>query len=91
MNEPSDGLACKKDGFFVAGFETPGQYSKLRGQYIPLSRAICCRPCLSPGDSTLPGVGGNVTADDVGAISSDCQASAKPVAWLVRGGADVPR
>ena len=90
MNEPSDGLACKKDGFFVAGFETPGQYSKLRGQYIPLSRAICCRPCLSPGDSTLPGVGGNVTADDVVAISSDCQASAKPSRGSSVGGQTCP-
>jgi hypothetical protein len=80
MNEPHDGLVCKKEGFFVAGFETPGQYQQLRGQYIPLSRAICCRPCLSPETSTLPGVAGNVSAADVVAIASDCQASSKAAA-----------
>jgi len=25
LNEPKDGLQCKKEGFFVAGFETPGR------------------------------------------------------------------
>mmetsp|Transcript_24206 Transcript_24206/g.59439 ORF Transcript_24206/g.59439 Transcript_24206/m.59439 type:complete len:572 (+) Transcript_24206:277-1992(+) len=80
LNEPQDGLACKKEGFFAAGFETPGQYQQLRGQYIPLSRAICCRPCLSPGTTTLPGVAGNVSSLDVVAIASDCQASAKAAA-----------
>ena len=90
MNEPSEALACKKDGFFVAGFETPGQYSQLKGQYIPLSRAICCRPCLPPGDSALPGVKGNVTAEDVVAISSDCQASAKPSRGSSVGGQTCP-
>lgn len=77
MNEPHDGLACKKDGFFIAGFETPGQYGQLQGQYIPLSRAICCRPCLPAGSISLPGISGNVSANDVIAISSDCQVSAK--------------
>ena len=90
MNEPSEALACKKDGFFVAGFETPGQYSQLKGQYIPLSRAICCRPCLPPDDSALPGVKGNVTAEDVVAISSDCQASAKPSRGSSVGGQTCP-
>lgn len=62
----------------MAGFETPGQYQQLRGQYIPLSRAICCRPCLSLDTTRLPGVPGNTTAADVVAIATDCQASSKP-------------
>ena len=85
MNEPHDGLACKKEGFFVAGFETPGQYQQLRGQYIPLSRAICCRPCLAPDETTLPGVPGNVSASDVVAIASDCQVSSKITNSPVKG------
>ena len=62
----------------MAGFETPGQYQQLQGEYIPLSRAICCRPCLAPGTATLPGVSGNLSASGaVVAIASDCQASTK--------------
>ena len=73
LNEPQDGLACKRDGFFVAGFETPGQYAQTHGSFIPLSRAICCRPCLAPGTTSLPGVG-NVSAFE-SVIASNCQAS----------------
>ena len=84
-------LACKKDGFFVAGFETPGQYSQL-SQYIPLSRgpSVVDRACR-PGDSALPGVKGNVTAEDVVAISSRLPGLGQTVPWFVRRGANVPR
>ena len=49
----------------------------MRGQYIPLSRAICCRPCLPPDVASLPGVVGNVTADAVVALATDCQSSTR--------------
>ena len=53
-------------------------YQQLQGEYIPLSRAICCRPCLPPGTATLPGVSGNLSSSGaVVAIASDCQASTK--------------
>ena len=49
----------------------------MRGQYIPLSRAICCRPCIPPDVSSLPGVVGNVTADAVVALATECQSSTR--------------
>ena len=50
LNQAHDATACKKQGFFVAGFETPGEYVALHDEYIPLSRAICCRPCVQNDD-----------------------------------------
>ena len=78
LNENHDALECKKQGFFVAGFETPGQYRVLHDEYIPLSRAICCRPCITEADvAAIAGVVGdkNFSANDVVAVSADCRAS----------------
>ena len=70
-----DALACKKQGFFVAGFETPGQYRVLHDEYIPLSRAICCRPCITKGDIAAVAGNKNLSANDVVAVSADCRGS----------------
>jgi hypothetical protein len=80
LNEANDALACKKQGFFVAGFETPGQYRALHDEYIPLSRAICCRPCIMKEDvAAIAEITGdqNFTAKDVVAVSANCRGSVR--------------
>ena len=63
----------RQGGILRRRVRDPGQYKQMRGQYIPLSRAICCRPCIPPDVSSLPGVVGNVTADAVVALATGCQ------------------
>lgn len=43
----ADGLACEEDGFFIAGFQTAGYPRDRRDELLPLSPAICCRPCVT--------------------------------------------
>lgn len=52
--EPAQGdpfsLTCLKEGWFLSSFERQGQWVA-GGGYVPLSPAICCRPCLPvPGN-----------------------------------------
>eukprot|EP00242_Pyramimonas_sp_CCMP2087_P002580 CAMPEP_0198228300 /NCGR_PEP_ID=MMETSP1445-20131203/112707_1 /TAXON_ID=36898 /ORGANISM="Pyramimonas sp., Strain CCMP2087" /LENGTH=329 /DNA_ID=CAMNT_0043908621 /DNA_START=80 /DNA_END=1065 /DNA_ORIENTATION=- len=48
-----DGLvSCPLDGFFVAGFRSAGYPLNHNDEVLPLSPAICCRPCM-PDDASL--------------------------------------
>ena len=71
------GLSCDKEGFFIASFERQGSWVA-GGGAVPLSRAICCRPCLPadlPDDSPI--------FDDsdrpLALVSMGCHASTDPL------------
>jgi syndecan 1 len=70
------GLSCEKEGYFVSGFEREGQWLAGGGQ-VPLSRAVCCRPCLPkalpPGLQRLGGHDNVTTA--VAIVSIGCHKS----------------
>ena len=74
-----NGLSCEKAGWFVSSWERQGQwvtpFSLVGGGIVPLSRAVCCRPCLPaelPEDAT-----GHVPAGQrpVAVVSLACHAS----------------
>ena len=49
----ANGLECDREGAVVGGFEASGEYAGRDGRgdgLVPLSRAICCVPCLSSSD-----------------------------------------
>ncbi|KAG2449218.1 hypothetical protein HYH02_005965 [Chlamydomonas schloesseri] len=71
------GLGCEKEGWFVSNFEYQGTWMG-GGGLVPLSRAICCRPCL-PGELPRPPSDmhslGNGTAKPVAVVSIGCHPS----------------
>lgn len=64
------GLSCDKEGFFVSSFERQGQWVA-GGGAVPLSRAMCCRPCLP---SSIEGEKGPVAV-----VSLGCHRSTDPL------------
>ena len=64
------GLSCSKEGFFVASFERQGQWLA-GGGAVPLSRAVCCRPCM-PKEKDLPD---GMDGAPLGVVSIGCHAS----------------
>ena len=45
----ANGLTCAREGAIIAGFEASGEYAGRDGDdagLVPLSRAICCVPCV---------------------------------------------
>eukprot|EP00890_Picochlorum_soloecismus_P001611 jgi/Picsp_1/2450/NSC_05911-R1_protein len=68
------GLSCDREGFFVVSFERQGQWVA-GGDAVPLSKAMCCRPCM-PSDGWVPtGVDGAA----LGVVSIGCHASSDKV------------
>lgn len=65
----ASGLECTREGAIVAGFEASGEYAgRASGDegLVPLSRAICCVPCLDGvvnGDAKIGDVFARVTED----------------------------
>ncbi|PNW87122.1 hypothetical protein CHLRE_02g110000v5 [Chlamydomonas reinhardtii] len=79
--EPAAGfphdLGCEREGWFISNFEYQGTWMG-GGGLVPLSRAICCRPCL-PGELPRPPSEmhrlGNGTARPVAVVSIGCHPS----------------
>jgi hypothetical protein len=67
------GLGCERDGWFISNFEYQGTWMGRDG-LVPLSRAICCRPCL-PGELPRPARFGNGTARPVAVVAIGCHPS----------------
>ncbi|KAG2499753.1 hypothetical protein HYH03_002685 [Edaphochlamys debaryana] len=67
------GLGCEREGWFISNFEFQGTWMG-GGGLVPLSRAICCRPCL-PGELPRPIHLGNSTAKPVAVVSIGCHPS----------------
>ncbi|KAG1676824.1 hypothetical protein FOA52_010333 [Chlamydomonas sp. UWO 241] len=73
---PPAGLGCEKEGWFISNFENQGTWMA-GGGLVPLSRAICCRPCTP---TELPagaeaGGSGELVPKPVAVVSSGCHAS----------------
>ncbi|GAX77300.1 hypothetical protein CEUSTIGMA_g4746.t1 [Chlamydomonas eustigma] len=49
---PPFGLGCSKEGWFISNFENQGTWMA-GGGLVPLSHAICCRPCV-PTELPVP-------------------------------------
>ena len=69
-----NGLSCDKEGWFISSFERQGQWVA-GGGYVPLSHAICCRPCLP--DELPPDPSGRAPSEarPVALVSLGCHPS----------------
>eukprot|EP00239_Pterosperma_sp_CCMP1384_P001257 CAMPEP_0197847322 /NCGR_PEP_ID=MMETSP1438-20131217/5710_1 /TAXON_ID=1461541 /ORGANISM="Pterosperma sp., Strain CCMP1384" /LENGTH=503 /DNA_ID=CAMNT_0043459205 /DNA_START=436 /DNA_END=1948 /DNA_ORIENTATION=+ len=80
LGTPEVGLTCTKDGFFIAGFMAAGYPDGNREESLPLSPAICCRPCLpehlADGEKAV-GVMNMNCAEATGNSGSSCAADDK--------------
>jgi len=100
----ANGLTCEREGAVIAGFEASGEYAGRDADdagLVPLSRAICCVPCVGGDDEiadlkvkdVFPGVADEVDgASDVRALrpmSVDCVPARAPEGD--RGGATCPQ
>ena len=79
---PPFGLSCEKEGFFISNFEREGQWLA-GGGMVPLSRAVCCRPCLpDPDDQEVAGMlaefSDDVNATALAVVSIGCHKSDAP-------------
>jgi hypothetical protein len=74
-----DGLSCDKEGWFVSSFERQGQWVA-GGGFVPLSHAVCCRPCLPK--ELPPDASGRVPAGEkpIAVVSLGCHASTDAIA-----------
>lgn len=73
---PPGGLSCDKEGFFISTFQRQGQWVA-GGGAVPLSHAVCCRPCVPDADDLPEGM----DSDDppVAVVSLGCHASTDPL------------
>lgn len=69
-----NGLSCGKQGWFITSFERQGQWMA-GGGTVPLSHAVCCRPCLPQELPSDPS--GRVPDGEkaLGVVSLGCHAS----------------
>eukprot|EP00889_Picochlorum_renovo_P007528 jgi/Picre1/34558/NNA_002026.t1 len=68
------GLSCSKEGYFVASFEREGQWA-MGGEPVPLSKAVCCRPCLPEDKITVEKGQLEWPSDAVAVVSVGCHPS----------------
>lgn len=70
------GLSCSKEGYFVASFEREGQWA-MGGEPVPLSKAVCCRPCLPEDKIAVEGLGRKLErpSDAIAVVSVGCHPS----------------
>jgi hypothetical protein len=66
-------LSCDKEGYFIGRFQRQGQWV-MGGDPVPLSKAVCCRPCLPHEREYKDGLD---SSEDriVAVISAGCHAS----------------
>ena len=73
----ANGLTCAREGAIIAGFEASGEYAGRDGDdagLVPLSRAICCVPCVDergePEGVKVRDVFPGVTGDEDGEVEA---------------------
>lgn len=69
-----NGLSCDKEGWFITGFERQGQWVA-GGGFVPLSHAVCCRPCLPEELPPDPSGAAPAGQAPLAVISLGCHAS----------------